>query len=469
MSLTYAESVSKLLSLADFERKSRQFEPPSFHLKRTYALLSELGDPHLAVPAIHVAGTKGKGSVCAMTAAALTACGLKTGLFISPHLHRITERICVDMDPISEETFTTLVERIWPIAERIGERGDSGMVSVFEFQTVMAFLHFAEVGADASVIEVGLGGRLDSTNVLRPEVSVITPIGLDHVAILGDTIAAIAGEKAGIIKPGIPVVTAKQRPEAMEVIQRVAAGNLAPLIQSTDIQLIESEPCGHGPQKLRLRGKLGEYDVRMPLLGEHQVGNTRVAISALEAFASRARPLRPERIAAGLSAVEWPARVQLLEAGPPALIADGAHNADSAEALRAAIGRHFGTPSDLVLILGATAGHDHLAVANSFADLGPKVIVTSSRHPKSVPPEDFARALTAARINISGVTSDTQAALDTARGVVGPGGMIIAAGSLFVAAEVIEAVRGIEPEIYPDLRGSSGPGRAPSPQAAPAP
>lgn len=197
MSLNYKESVAKLLSLSDFERKARRDEPPTFHLRRTSELLSELGDPHLAVPVIHVAGTKGKGSVCAMITSGLAASGYKTGLFTSPHLHKITERISVDTESISEDTFISLVERLWPIAELVSTRGDSGMVSVFEFLNVMAFLHFAEVGTDAAVIEVGLGGRLDSTNVVKPEVSVITSIGLDHMAVLGDTLTAIAGEKAG--------------------------------------------------------------------------------------------------------------------------------------------------------------------------------------------------------------------------------------------------------------------------------
>jgi dihydrofolate synthase/folylpolyglutamate synthase len=469
MPLTYEQAVAQLLSLADFERKSRLSDPPTFHLKRTLLLLEALGNPHLKVPAIHVAGTKGKGSTCAMVASALTACGYRTGMFISPHLHRITERISVNTEPVSPEKFADLDERIWPIATEIGERGDSGIVSVFEFQTVMAFLHFAEIEAEAAVIEVGLGGRLDSTNVVQPEVSVITPIGLDHVAILGNTIAAIAGEKAGIIKPGVPVATSLQPAEAMEVIARKARENNAPLTKAESIAILLDSPCGHGPQHIRLRGELGEYDIRLPLLGRHQVNNARTAVAALERFAAAGHELDTHLIAAGISSVSWPARVQLLDAGPPLLIADGAHNADSAIALRAAVERHFGRAESPVLILGATGGHDNLAVARAFEDLSPRVVVTTSRHPKAIAPQEFASALEEARICVSGVSESTREALELARRLAGPSGAIIATGSLFVAAEVIEEVMGMEPEVYPDMRGPAGPVRAHLTPAAPAP
>lgn len=469
MSLTYQQALEQLLSLADFERKARAHESPDFHIKRTEMLMAGLGQPHRKVPAVHVAGSKGKGSTCAMIAAALTANGLRTGMFISPHLHRMTERFTVDGIPVSEAQFVSLFERIWPVAEAIRVRGDSGTVSVFEFQTAMAFLHFAEVKADAMVIEVGLGGRLDSTNVLTPEISVITPIGFDHVAVLGNTLEKIAAEKAGIIKPGVPVVTAGQPAEASEVIVSTASRLGAPLTDSGSVEVVAAEPNGAGPQLVSFRSATASYDVRLPLLGEHQVYNARTAIAAVEKFSGHTRKLDPALVSRGISSVQWPGRVQVVDQGPPLLIADGAHNHDSAVALRAAITRHFGQPEDLVLILGSTGGHDPLAVARNFAELSPSIVVTRSRHPKAVDPADFAAVLERDKIAVKSVTESTRRALESACAAVAEGGMIVATGSLFVAAEIIEAVSDIVPEIYPDLRGSAGPVRLGANEKAPAP
>ena len=469
MNLSYDQAVAQLLSLADFERRARVNDSPDFHIKRTELLLETLGDPQRNVPAIHVAGSKGKGSTCAMIAAGLTACGLRTGIFISPHLHRMTERFTVDAEAISPARFVSLFERVWPAAESVRERSGAGMVSVFEFQTAMAFLHFADISADAMVIEVGLGGRLDSTNVIMPEVSVITPVGFDHVAVLGDTLAKIAFEKAGIIKPGIPAVSARQAPEAAEVISDTAKRLGAPLTHSSSVRVVSAIPNGAGPQLLRLESADNAYEIRLPLLGEHQIENAATAIAALEVFGARTGPLDPRRIERGISGVRWPGRVQLLETGPPLLIADGAHNHDSAVALKAAIIRHFGPLAAPVLVLGATGGHDPLAVAREFASLSPQVIVTRSRHPKAVEPDDFAAALQQVNISVAAVTRTTQEALTLARRMVSANGGIIATGSLFIAAEVIETVSGIEPEMYPDMRGSAGPLRLTAEAAAFAP
>ena len=212
--MDYRSAIERLLTLADFERKSRAGEPPDFHLRRMERLLAQLGDPHLATPVIHVAGSKGKGSTCALISSALASNGLRTGLYTSPHLHRFTERIRIDGAPVETGVFADLIGRLWPEVTAIERRGDLGRVSVFEMLTAMAFVHFRDVSTDCAVIEVGLGGRLDATNLVQPEVSVITPVGLDHVAVLGDTVEKIAAEKAGIIKPGVPVVTSLQHPDA---------------------------------------------------------------------------------------------------------------------------------------------------------------------------------------------------------------------------------------------------------------
>ncbi|MDA0677014.1 MAG: bifunctional folylpolyglutamate synthase/dihydrofolate synthase [Chloroflexi bacterium] len=469
MRLTYEQAVAQLLSLADFERKTRSQEAPGFHIQRTALLLEALGNPHRSVPAIHVAGSKGKGSTCAMIAAALTASGLRTGMFSSPHLHKITERIAVDGEPISRDQFVSLFERLWPIAENIRQKSDAGMVSVFEFQTAMAFLHFADVGADAMVIEVGLGGRLDSTNVITPVVSVITPIGMDHVAVLGDTISAIAGEKAGIIKPGVPVVSSRQVPDAARVISDTAMRRGSNLTHSSSVKVVSSAPNGAGPQLVKFQSPTASYEIELPLLGEHQVQNAATAIAALEVFSGSTLPITSSTIANGLAKTHWPARVQVLETTPNLLIADGAHNADSAVALRAAIQRHFGNHGRFVLVLGATGGHDPLAVARAFADLSQDIVVTRSRHPKAVEPADFAAALVQDRITVTASTVTTTDGIAKARMIAKPDSVIIATGSLFVAAEAIESILSIEPETYPDLRGTAGPLRLKPHRAVSAP
>ncbi len=450
--MDYRSAIDRLLTLADFERKSRAGEPPDFHLRRMERLLAQLGDPHLAAPVIHVAGSKGKGSTCALIASALASNGLRTGLYTSPHLHRFTERIRIDGAPVGTRVFADLIGRLWPAATAIERRGDLGKVSVFEMLTAMAFVHFRDVAADCAVIEVGLGGRLDATNLVLPAVSVITPIGLDHVAVLGDTIEKIAAEKAGIIKPGVPVVSSVQRPDAERVIRQAAASAGSRLIDApVAVRVIEVSHDGWKPQRVGYESGRGRCDIELPLLGAHQIENARTAIAALEALDSFG--LEPAKVSAGLSGVVWPARAEVVDTGPPVVLADGAHNADSARALRSTLRRHFSTYDDVVLVVGCTTGHDMTAVVSELAALCPRVVVTRSRHPKAVEPDEFAAAIQRDNGTIAGVTRDVASSLDTAYGMAGPETLIVATGSLFVAAEVIEHVRGIEPELYPDLRG----------------
>ena len=450
--MDYRSAIDRLLTLTDFERKSRAGEPPDFHLRRMELLLASLGDPHLATPVVHVAGSKGKGSTCAMITAALSANGLRTGLYTSPHLHRFTERIRVDGAPVDEHVFAGLIEQLWPDVTAIEERGDLGKVSVFEMLTAMAFVHFRDISADCAVIEVGLGGRLDATNLVQPEVSVITPVGLDHVAVLGDTVEKIAAEKAGIIKPGVPVVSSPQHPDAARVIRQTAADAGSRLIEARSAVTVGDVVLdGCKTQRVRFESEHGIYDVELPLLGEHQVENARTAIAAIETLDSF--DPKADCVSAGLSRVDWPARAQVVDSGPPVVMADGAHNEDAGRALYSTLRRHFEAYDDIVLVVGGTTGHDMTAVVTELAALGPRVVITKSRHPKAVEPADFAAALRRDNVPVAAVTGDVASALETAHGMAGPGTLIVATGSLFVAAEVIEHVQGIEPELYPDLRG----------------
>ena len=431
----YPVAIARLLSLADFERKSRAGQPPDWHLRRVQRLMELLGGPHLAKPVVHVAGSKGKGSTSAFIASALTANGYRTGHYTSPHLHRFPERIAVDGGPICEAHFARLVDDLWHCVGSIEAEGDIGSVSVFEMLTAMAFIHFRDhADVDVSVIEVGLGGRLDATNVVVPEVSVITPISLDHVAVLGNTVAEIAAEKAGIIKPGVPVVVSRQVPEAAEVIKSRAREMGSELHMAGDVVV----------------------DAAIPMLGAHQLGNARTALATLEVLRGSGFALDQARAVRGLAETKWHCRTELIRtrSGVPVLL-DGAHNDASAAALADTITGHSKLKDRRVcLVLGSTAGHDVGAVARELRAVKPShMVATSSRHPKSLP-ADVVRHTASAVGYASVADSPTVAsAVDAAERCVhdGSADLIVATGSLFVAAEAREHILGIEPELYDDI------------------
>ncbi len=449
----YQAAVSKLLSLADFERKSRSNDPPDFHLKRVDRLLSYLGNPHFGQKYVHVAGSKGKGSTSAMIAWALAANGYKTGLFTSPSIHRITERFRIDGEPISERDFTKLVNDLWFAVEKISADGDIGVVSVFELETAMAFCHFANSEADISVIEVGLGGRLDSTNVITPLISVITPISFDHVTVLGDTIAQIAGEKSGIIKQGVPVVTAIQLPEALEVIRTKAIDRRSELIEAESAVSIQgADSCGIDGTKLELTTAHQSFTIFLRLLGAHQIDNTRTAIAAITKLSSLSFPTDSQKTSAGIENVQWPVRNQVVSTKPTRIFVDGAHNDASAIALRKTVEQLFPDSNKIFVIFGAVRGHDPVVVARDLAHLNPIFITTESRHPKSLTASELSDALGTGKIVVLANTNNTLDALEFAKKLARGNDLILGTGSLFVAAEIVEIEQKIEPELYPDIK-----------------
>ena len=425
-------------------------------------LMQMLGDPHLAKPVVHVAGSKGKGSTSAFIASALTANGYRTGMYSSPHLHRFTERIAVDREPISEVQFARLVNQLWHAVEAIERAGDIGSVSVFEMLTAMAFVHFRDYAdVDCAVIEVGLGGRLDATNVVEPVVSVITPISLDHVPILGNTVAEIAAEKAGIIKPGVPVVAGRQQADAAEVIRK-RADDLGCAVRNAMRDYSVVIPPDRGDtaaeaSSVRLESAFGEIDCTLPMLGDHQIDNARTAVAALQVMHKRGFPMSAEGIERGLAATRWHCRTEVIEKpGRAPVLLDGAHNDASAAAAVAAVrSRPELRSRNLCLVLGATSGHDLTAVAAELRRLRPvKVIATSSRHPKSMP-ADFVRSrLADAGMDVACTKESVADAVEVAvrlTAATPDAWLIVATGSLFVAAEAREHLLGIEPEVYDDI------------------
>lgn len=333
--LSYEAAESYLLATID-EIASRR---TSYKLERMRAFLRELGDPHRAYPTIHVGGTSGKGSTCTMIACALQAAGRRTGLHTKPHLHSMTERARIDGRSISRERFAALLDAMMPAIERTASQ--HGRPTFYETLLALAFAYFAEERVDVAVIEVGLGGRLDGTNVIHPLVAAITSVAHDHTDVLGSTIEEIAFEKAGIAKAGVPLVLAAVTPAARAVIERYAAEVGAPVVHVADIVQIELDEAGDlRGQALVVKAARGSYRIRVPVLGTFQRTNAATAIAVLEQLGEGLRPSR-EALVRGFAALAIPGRMELI-LGSPKVVFDIAHNAEKAESLVASLRESFG-------------------------------------------------------------------------------------------------------------------------------
>ena len=448
--LSYEAALERVMGLADFERSKNSPGHSTFHLERIGLLMEQLGNPHQDTPTIHVAGTKGKGSTSAMTASILTAQGYKVGLFTSPHLHRTTERIRVGLKPVSEEEFASIVELVWPAVEYVGEEGPYGEVTTFEMLTAMAFAHFKRIGADFQVMEVGLGGRLDSTNIVTPEVSVITSISLDHVAVLGDTVEKIAYEKAGIIKPGVPVVVAPQTDGASNVIAEVAEQRKAPLVL-VDCRLTRRKlHADVDGQSFEVVGLRDSYELWTPLLGDHQIENASAAIAAIESLPSR-YAISKASVVRGIRDVRWPARLEVLSRNGSTVVVDGAHNPYSMGRLVEAVREYFQFKR-IILIFGALGGHSASGMIDALAELSPTVIAVRSRHPKSASSDVIADIFKERGLGVTFQSDDVGEGVRRALEMAAGGDLVLGTGSLTVAAEVIEELRGMAPELYPSIK-----------------
>ncbi len=451
--MQYDDAIANLLSLFDAER-ARSDGPRQkviYNLGRMVEFLDRIGNPHRRVPAVHIAGTKGKGSTAALCDAAFHAAGLRAGFYSSPHLHTFRERVRLDSQPISQEHFAELVTELWPL--RCPE-GDAAMsVTMFEFLTAMAFYCYDQAGADVQTVEVGLGGRLDATNVVDADVSVITSVSMDHAKILGDTIGKIAADKAGIIKPGSIPIIAPQRPEALASILEVCDQvGVEPALIGRDVTW-EPKPApalNSAPerpyQSLTVHGLLDSYDLDLPLLGDYQMENAAAAVAAVESISkTQGFNLSPQTLAQGFRNVSWPCRMELVGRNPT-VISDGAHNDYSVDKLLESLPRYFDYDR-LVLIAGFSADKNVAAMVNSLAPAAALVFSTQARHPRAMNADELApmfQELGAATT----VAPTPQQALEQARAAANPRDLVLATGSLFMAAEVREAALGIEPEIY---------------------
>ena len=363
--MTYTDSVRYLYSLGN------EVLTAKLGLERITDLLDVLGNPHRACRWVHVAGTNGKGSTCAMIEAGLRAAGIRTGLYISPHLVEPTERIQILGRPVGQEQFASAFVQVHETAERMLASGELDMhPTYFETVTAMAFVLFAEARLDTVVLEVGLGGRLDATNVVTPALCVITPIDYDHQIFLGDTIQQIAAEKGGILKPGVPAVFAEQRPEAEAVLRAQAQ---APYTLSRDWPVADLAIDARGS-----RFKLKGVEIVCPLAGEHQVENARVAAIALNELG-----ISP----AGISGTRWPARLEHVSERPDIII-DGAHNPAGTRALAAYI-RRFYSGRRIWMVYGALGDKAVAEMTSILFPLADRIILTAPANSRAMPPEEI--------------------------------------------------------------------------------
>ena len=285
--MNYQQAVEYLFGYTDYEKMPMPHDPAFYDLRRVHELLGQLGNPHLKARSVHITGTNGKGSVAAMVASVLTVSGYTTGLYTSPHLHTWRERIRVDGELISEEELVSLVERVKPEVEAVNRRATYGELTTFELLTALAFAYFKLKEAVFQVLEVGMGGRFDATSVITPEVCIIMPISFDHTDVLGSSLAEIAAEKAAIIKPGSFVVTSLQPDEAERVIEEACISYGAKLVRVGSDVTWQSLGFDLNKQRVKVKGRLGNYELSIPLLGQHQLDNAATAVAALEVLAEK--------------------------------------------------------------------------------------------------------------------------------------------------------------------------------------
>ena len=432
----YNLTLDYLYSFVDYSLKhSSELAKADFNLDRMFALMASLGNPQTKYPIIHVAGTKGKGSVSALCASALTAAGYKAGLYTSPHLEDYTERIRINGQPISHEQLSELVDEIKPHVAKIE------MLTTFEITTALAFMAFEKNGVNAAVFEVGLGGRLDATNVVLPKVSVITSLSYDHMAVLGNTLALIAGEKAGIIKLGVPVVSAPQKDEALAVLLRIAkerSSELTLVGRDVTFERIQSSLQGQELNVIDERNKLKSAQrsgvkLQFPLLGQHQVENAATAYTALKVSGIQ---ITDEQIQTGFSQVQWRARFEVARLDPPVIL-DSAHNQDSFEKLSESLEEYF-PGKKVYLIFGASEDKN---IPGMFAELRSKIqkiIITRADHPRALSVEQISGLADRAGAEWEARTPVKEALRRALELSTKDGSIVLSAGSMFVTAEVMK-------------------------------
>jgi dihydrofolate synthase/folylpolyglutamate synthase len=433
---TYRRTLRYIYRFTDYERRGLAAYAPQFYdLDRMAHLLALLDDPHQKFRSVHITGTKGKGSTAAMIEAMLRAAGYRTALYTSPHLHTFRERIRVNGAMIPEDDVVRLIDDMRPLLAQIPD------ITTFEVMTGLAFAWFAKQGVEWAVLEVGLGGRLDATNVVMPAAAVITSISLDHTGILGDTQAKIAAEKAGIVKPGVPVVSAPQVGEALAVIEAACQQQSSPLVlvgrdwtwQEVGVNGAAKYGEGRAGQSFLLYqgpDSLGKFWI--PLLGDFQVVNATTAVATVSLLAAAGATVPISAVRDGLRSVQWQGRLEILSHAP-LLIADSAHNGDSARKLMAALRTLFDYRR-FIVVLGASGDHITPALLEALLSGTDRAIATRTHHPRAASP-DWIQERAAEQGFCVETSGSVAEALDRALADADAGDLICCAGSVFVAAE----------------------------------
>ncbi|MGC4031370.1 MAG: folylpolyglutamate synthase/dihydrofolate synthase family protein [Tepidisphaeraceae bacterium] len=427
---------SKFLSgLADYEKlRIVRYTPENFDLDRMRALLKKLGNPQDTFRSVHVAGTKGKGSTCLMIANMLQACGYKVGLYTSPHLVDVRERMVINGEMISQSDFNKLTKTIEPLVAKA-----KPTPSYFDVLTAMAFKYFADQKVDIAVIETGLGGRLDSTNVLKPEVTAITSISKDHMAQLGHTLARIAEEKAGIFKPGVPAVTILQDPAVEPVLQRIAQKVGAPLdIAGKSIEFsyrFESSRMLGRHNRVCLTTATSKFEhLAVPLFGEHQAINCGLALAVIDKLKGRGIPIDDNKAMEGLAKTTIEGRMEIVKHQPPQVIVDGAHNAASIDAMMKAIGQHIPYDS-MIVIFGCCGDKDIDGMLERVTSGADKVIFTRVNNIRSADPQELANRYVELYGKMAQVADTLEEALSIANRAVTKEDLICITGSFYLVGE----------------------------------
>jgi dihydrofolate synthase/folylpolyglutamate synthase len=419
--------------------KGRERYGIKFGLSNIDRLAEALGRPELRYRSVLVAGTNGKGSTVALSESILRATGVRTGRYTSPHLRFVEERIHIEGRPISREELASAVSRVAEASERLFEaEPDRSAPTYFEAMTAAAFLAFADRKVEAAVLEVGMGGRFDATNIAPADVSVIAPIGFDHEKFLGTSLRAIASEKAAIIKDGRPVVVGRLEPEAFEVVRREAKSKNAPLVAALEGIEIWGEESGEG-QNVRLSTPARDYGVlHLPLAGEHQRENLALAVRALECFTGS---ISVDAVARGVESTEWPGRLQRI-AGTPPLLLDAAHNIMATQALVRYLKLH--PHPRRVLLFGVMKDKRVWEMLEELLPHASHLIATRPEMSRSRDPEELAKFAEERGVPAEAVRSP-EAALARARALAGPKGEVLVAGSIFLLGEILSALTPPEP------------------------
>ena len=414
---------------------SLQQQGIKFGLANSAVLMERMGNPHLRFPSLHIAGTNGKGSTAAFLDSMLREAGYRVGLYTSPHLVSFTERIRVNGVPVLEDRVVALADRVRERYQGLAATDGEGAFSptFFEVTTAMAFTHFAEEGIDVAVVETGMGGRLDSTNVITPLVSVVTNIDLEHTEFLGSTLEAVAREKAGIIKQGIPVVTGVVQPDVRALFRSEAERSSSPFYSMPE-HFGSSQVLRGQPPRFDYRGIAVRYPgLSLGLLGAHQVANACLAIAAVELVGAAGFPVPEKAVRSGLAAAVWPGRLERVAVSPDIYI-DGAHNPASASVLAEALKEMKGSYRRVIMVLGVLRDKDHRGIIEQLVPLADQVVVTKPDYVRALDVSSLdgeVARLSPDRLRMEGL----EAAIAKARTIARQDDLIVITGSLYTVGE----------------------------------